>query len=346
VSHIKINDVAKAAGVSPASVSRYFNSPELLREVTRRKIEEAINEVDYRPNMLASNLRGHKTNTIGLIMPSLMNLYYIDLYSTIRNAILPKGYMVNLYTTEFDPNMLKEHLRHVSQCRYDGVIVCFLDGPDTNEVLADAQKILPMVLITSDPENNRFDNVYVDAFDGIFQVTTHIIETGKKKLAFASGAMNSVFTKEKFNAYRTALEKAGLDFNPDHVFYGEHNHHYTGYMAMRKFLSIADTPDAVVCATDDIAIGCMKFLLERGIKIPDDMAVSGFNGISMLSTYSPSITTVAQAIQAEADSAVSMLLDRIAHPGHRKRRVVYKVTLVKGKSTTPDAPEGYMTVIV
>lgn len=346
MNYVTIKDVAKAAGISPSSVSRFFHSPELLTEDMRQKIEKVVEELNYKPNAIASNLRGGRTNIIALIMPSLMNLYYIDIYAAIRNAILPLGYSVNLYTTDFKPDLLREHLVHAAQCNYDGVIVCFLDDYDARDVLHEAQNLIPIVLLTSDPDNTHFDNVYVDAFDGIMQVTQHIVETGKTRIAFISGSEKSIFTKEKLNGYRAALEKAKLDFNEEYVFYGEHNHHYTGYMAMRHFFAMPVPPDAIVCATDDVAIGCLKYLLERGVEIPKEVALSGFNGISMLSTYSPSITTVAQAIQTEAKSAVELLLDRIANPRNHKKRIGYKVSLVVGKTTVADAPESYMTVLL
>ena len=340
-----IKEVAKIAGVSAASVSRFFHSPELLKEETCEKIRQVIERLDYRPNIVASNLRSQHSRNIAVLVPSLTNLYYVDLHAALRTSILENDYTLHLYTTERSPEILKRSLRNIVQGQYDGAIMCFLDEDETMDALLQVQQSIPTVLITSNPNVEGFSNVFVDAFDAMFKLVSHMVDIGRSRIAFAYAAQDSVVSREKYRGYRMALEQFNLEAYPDYLYNGKINHFQTGHMAARQFLSLPVVPDAIVCSTDDAAIGCLKCILDKGLRLPEDIALAGFNGISILSTYTPSITTVAQPIYAEAASAVNMLLEDISRPKKRKNQTIFKGTLVVAKTTVADAPENFTFTI-
>jgi LacI family repressor for deo operon, udp, cdd, tsx, nupC, and nupG len=329
----RIKEVARLAQVSAASVSRYLNTPHLLSAETKIRIEKAIEELEYVPSQIATSMRTKKTKNLALIIPSISNMYYADLYAAIRNIILNKGYMVDLYTTERDPQTLVKYLKEIPHRQFDGVIIGYLDEPELTPELEIAQEKFPLVLITSDPKREKFNNVFYDAKDGIFKATNHLIQIGRKNIAFVSGRRETIVAQEKYSGYAMAMMKAGLEIKPEYVHFGESNHFRTGFMAVREFVNLPVMPDGIVCIIDDIAIGCIKYLLTNGYKVPQDVSVIGFNGMEILETFEPSISTIQQPVQAIAESAVELLIGNIDYPRSRKRQYIYTGTLVTRNST-------------
>jgi len=339
----RIKDVAKLAGVSIASVSRYLNSPELLKKETAEAIRKAIETLDYRPSPLAASMRTRKTNTIAFVIPSLTNLYYVDMHTYMHKECKERGYILNLYTTEYDDKALVQYLNDIPTRQYDGVIISHLDEEHVTGVLNEVQEKIPLVLITADPNKTQFTHVFIDAMDGIFKATNHLIELGKKRIAFAGGGESShISSKEKYKGFKLAMERANLAIEPGYVFTGMKNHFHTGFMAARQFITQPVVPDAIVCSTDDVAMGCIKYLLMNGYRVPDDVAVIGFNGISIVDSFEPAISTVVQPMEMMVKSAIELLLETIKNKNRkRKKKAAFTSTLKIGTSTVKDAQVGF-----
>ncbi len=320
-----IKDVAKAANVSVASVSRYLNAPEMVKEETRERIATAIKELRYQPSPLAISMRTRQTQDIALIIQSITNMYYIDLYGALRDTTEKYSYSLSLYTTDRDENRLRKILDNVVRNNYAGVILGFLDEPGVQRELEELSQKTPLVLITCDPSQTTIDNIYLDARDGLSKAVEHLLATGKKRIAYIGAAPNSVISTEKYIGYSHALARAGYSVDPKLVFHGARQHFSTGMEGTKAFLSLAEPPDGIVCATDDIGIGSIKQLLVSGVSMPEQIAVVGFNGISVLHSYEPELTTIAQPIQMMADTAVQMLMERVKNnTGRAARQVVVK----------------------
>ena len=205
-----IRDIAQEAQVSVSSVSRYLHSPGMLRPEMQKRIREVIELHNYRPSHLAVSMRTRQTRNIALIIPSLTNLYYLDLYGMIRSVILKRGYRVGLYTTEKDSEALKKCLDQLPQQHYDGVIIAFLDEADSQRMLLRTQKKIPMVLITSDPAQEQINNIFLDARNAMYTATAHLISLGRHKLSFVGGSPDSVIAAEKYKGFLDALTENGL----------------------------------------------------------------------------------------------------------------------------------------
>lgn len=329
-----IKDVAKAARVSVASVSRYFNAPEMVKPETRSRIAEAIKKLDYQPNALAVSMRTRQTQNIALIIQSITNMYYIDLYGALRDAVQSLGYSLSLFTTERNENELRKTIDNVLRNNYAGVILGFLDEPGVQRDLERLSRELPLVLITCDPSQDTIDNIFLDARDGIRVSTEHLLSIGKKRIAYIGAAPNSVISTEKYIGYSSTLEAAGLAIDSRLVLHGARQHFSTGMEAVAAFLALPSRPDGIVCATDDIGIGCIKQLLVNKVAMPDEVAVAAFNGISVLHSYEPELTTVAQPIRMMADTAVRMLMSRMKNETAPPiRRIVVRGALTIGNSS-------------
>ena len=330
---ITIIDVAKEANVSIASVSRYLNSPLMLNADKAERIRDAIKKFNYRPNAIAASMRTQKTKMIALIIPSFTNMYYIDLYSAVREVTLKRGYSLDLYTTERDPDELRRILEQIPQRNFDGTIVAFLDEADTRDALLAAQERSPLVLLTSDPRQRRFNHVYIDACDALYKVTRHLVSLGRKRIAFISGAADSVISREKLRGVQAALRESGRSIDAQYIFYGQRQHFKSGIAGATEFLSLRKRPDGIVCATDDIGIGCMKKLLQEGIRIPEEIAVASFNGISVLQSLEPEITTAAQPLPEMANALFDLLLESMNDAEMQLRRIAFKAELKVRNST-------------
>jgi LacI family repressor for deo operon, udp, cdd, tsx, nupC, and nupG len=332
---VTIHDVAKEAKVSISSVSRYLNSPWMLNQDKVDRIRDAIKKLNYRPSALAVSMRTQKTKMIALIIPTFTNMYYIDLYSTFREVTLKHGYSLNLYTTERNPDELYKYLEQIPQRNYDGAIIAFLDEAITRDDLLSAQEKYPLILLTSDPHQEDFNNVFIDAYDAMYKAASHLISLGRKRIAFISGAPDSVISHEKFKGFETAMREAGRSIDHQYLFYGEKQHFDSGIAGASKFLSMKERPDGIVCSTDDIGIGCMKKLLQEKVRIPEEIAVVSFNGISVLRSFEPEITTVAQPIAEIADALFGLLLENIENKKMNRKKICFKAELRIRNSTVP-----------
>mgnify|MGYP001035113358 CR=1 FL=1 len=332
-----IRDIAQEAQVSVSSVSRYLHSPGMLRPEMQKRIREVIELHNYRPSHLAVSMRTRQTRNIALIIPSLTNLYYLDLYGMIRSVILKRGYRVGLYTTEKDSEALKKCLDQLPQQHYDGVIIAFLDEADSQRMLLRTQKKIPMVLITSDPAQEQINNIFLDARNAMYTATAHLISLGRHKLSFVGGSPDSVIAAEKYKGFLDALTENGLTVKNENFFNGQRQHFSTGIDAIEAFRAQGIVTDGIVCTTDDIGIGCIKQLLHYQVDIPEETAVVSMNNISMLQSYEPELTTIAQPLDKISEAAVNLLMENIQNKDTEKQRIVFQGHLIVRSSSVAGA---------
>ena len=337
---VKIKDVAKHGRVSISSVSRYFNSPDTLRPETRKKVQEAVETLHYSPSPIARSMRTKSTNTIALIIPSLANLYYIDLYTALLEVAALEGYTVNLLSSNWDHETLRGYLQALPGRNVDGIIVTFLDDDELMEDFRTAQKHVPLALVTSVPNRQEFNSVFIDAREGEMRATQHLIDAGCTRIAFVGGRRNPP-NLEKQKGFEDAMRQNGLPVVPEFYFFDQ-NHFSTGFWAVRQFLTLSQRPDGIVCATDDIAMGCVKYLLRKDIRVPQDVKVIGFNGISLINAYEPSISSLEHPIKAIAAEAVGLVCKQIETPRGRRHQVTFRTTLIVNTSTDAEAPTRFI----
>jgi LacI family transcriptional regulator, repressor for deo operon, udp, cdd, tsx, nupC, and nupG len=328
-----VKDVAALAGVSTGTVSKYFNNPRGLKEKTRFKVEQAVKELNYRPSPLARSMRTGKTFTIAVIVPDIINPFFTEVYASIRSNLVQKGYIPVLYTTEDDIEILKGYLSGISQRQADGVILCFLDeDASLDSFLWEIRSEMPVVLISWDISNTMFDSVVIDVFKGILVSTSHLIELGHRKIAYVSGPEESHISKQKLGGYLEAMRRYSLDINYDYILYGNYNLS-SGYKAARELMMLPEPPTAIVGANDILALGCMKYLLQSGMRIPDDVAVLGFDNISLSSMYEPPLSTISLPINQIGEEAINMLLLNMEAKAGQNRQIILETQLIIRNST-------------
>ncbi|MEJ5223997.1 MAG: LacI family DNA-binding transcriptional regulator [Anaerolineales bacterium] len=334
---LTLDDIAKKAGVSRATVSRVINGNENVREETRRQVMEVIQQINFQPNVAARSLAAGRTNVIGLVIPAGVSAIFADPYfplliqgvTTTCNA---RDYSVMLWLAE--PEYERRMIRQVLHSGLlDGVLVSsmLLDDPIVR-ALHDSNK--PFILVGRHPflDVNYID---VDNVNGAREATLHLLRLGYKKVATITGPQNMIAGQDRLEGYRRALKERGAAYRPELVAEGDFSE-TGGYTAMRKL--IPQRPDAVFVATDVMAEGAMRALREAGLRVPQDVALVGYDDMPNAARMSPPLTTIRQPTQRMGALAVDALIDIIQNPSAPKRRIVLPVELVIRESCgTPRA---------
>jgi LacI family transcriptional regulator, repressor for deo operon, udp, cdd, tsx, nupC, and nupG len=332
-----IKDVARLAGVSPSTVSKYLNHASSLKEAYRERVRKAVEKLDYTPSHTARSMRTGRKNLIAVIVPSILNPFYSEIYHAIRTECLQKGYTPVLYTTDENMDVLQSVLVNVGASHVDGAILCFLDEEEILQRLAELDTRTPVALMSWDVQSTKFSCVVVDVYNAILAATNHLIGLRHRRIAYVGGRLSRSISQEKLRAFRTAMSNAGLAVDEELIVAGQFRFE-TGFTATRDFMRSRNPPTGIVAANDVLAIGCVKYLINSGYRVPEDVAVIGHDGIQLASIYDPSISTMMQPIAETGRTIVDMVISRMERPSSRRSRAVFKCELKIGRSTDRAAP--------
>ena len=308
-----LRDVAKLAGVSVKTVSNVVNDYEHVTDSTRDRVLRAIEELNYRPNTAARSLRKGRSGLIGLAIPELGIPYFSELAGLIIDAAAEQSWTVLVDQT----NGLAERELLVSE----GIRSHLLDGLIFNPLAMDADQLArrrddtPLVLLGERVFDGPADHVAIDNVAAARDATAHLVALGRRRIA-AIGDQRHVPTGRtahlRLAGYRQALTAAGLPYDEELVLPADDYHRYDGAGAMGRLLELAEPPDAVLCFADLLALGALRTLLAAGYRVPDDVALVGFDDIEDSRFSTPTLTTIRPDKQQIARLAVSFLLSRIA----------------------------------
>lgn len=333
-----IKDVARLAGVSVSTVSKYLNAPSRLREDTKKRVEAAIKELSYVPSPLARSMRTGKTHSVAVMVPDISNPFYGETYGNIQSALMLNGYVPILYTTDNNPDILKNYLSDALVRKLDGVILCFVDeAEEIMDYIEEIQKGIPIVLLGGYVSNINLNSVVIDVFEGTYKATNHLISLGHTDIGYIGGPEKSIICREKYKGFAKAMNDAGYDINPMLVHHGSDTMQ-AGYQAARSFVMSTNRLTAVVAEDDFLAIGCLKYLTQHGIKVPDEVAVTGFDDILLSRMYEPPLSTISIPKKEIGFEAVSLILDRIKKPSAKKKQLIFKTDLIVRNSTDKNMP--------
>lgn len=332
-----IRDVSRLANVSLSTVSKYFNHPDKLTPEYYERVSKAVQELNYYPNRMAQSMRTKKTNTIALLIPEINNQFFIEIYEAVYATCALRGYTPVIFTTDSSMEALEKLLNTLDKSRVDGMILSYVDIADCFPLLKTIESRMPFVLMSCAGYGGEYSAVLFDIFDGIQKATEHLIGRGHKRIAFLGGSENNRFIQERVDSYRACMEKHDLPVYDGYITYGKTSYS-TGYHAAGQLVRLAQPPTAIVAANDIMATGCIKYLMNNGYSLPDDMAVTGFDGIQLSSVYHPSITTIVQPIEEMAVLSVEMLLQKLEKPRSKNRHAVFKGELEVRQSTNASVP--------
>jgi LacI family transcriptional regulator, repressor for deo operon, udp, cdd, tsx, nupC, and nupG len=312
----RLRDVAERAGVSVRTVSNVVNGYARVAEDTRRRVEEAVAELGYHPNLLARNLKRGRTGLIALVVPELDVPYFAELARAVVGEARQRGYTVVIDQTDGEPDRERELImRGASAALFDGVILSPLALSQADLARRDAAG--PLVLLGERIAASPYDHVAIDNVAAATAATEHLLALGRTRVAaigdqpYDTGETAQLRTR----GYRIAHEARGLTVDPSLTVATPRFHRAEGAAAMARLLDRpGGPPDAVFCYNDLLALGAIRTLLTRGVRVPDDVAVVGFDDIEESRYNTPTLTTVSPDKAMIARLAVERLVLRLDGP--------------------------------
>lgn len=321
-----IKDVAKLAGVSVAAVSKYYKSPQNMRESTRRSISAAIEALNYQPNQFARSLRTGKSGIIAITIPELDNPYFYNLFCCLQSDCDARGLLPILLSTR-----TKEDIDRVANLLKSGIvdgIICYDDGK-LGPLLTDPMIKTPTVQLSPALTSHPVPTVLLDLCSGINALCAELERKGVRQLGYI-GPANDVSSMQKFNALVNYCSHSGLALNSAAVLTNFSG--YNGGLAGGELLSsISPLPQAVICECDIIAIGVLKGLTRKGLRVPEDILLTGFDNTDLSELSIPALTSVDIPAQKICSTALTMLLDVI--DGKPAENHVFETRLIAREST-------------
>lgn len=328
-----IRDVADLAGVSTATVSHVINDTRAVSAAARERVLTAMAELDYRPDAVARSLRVRETLTLGLIVPNIEIPFFARVARHIERAANQAGYSVILCNSEWSHERELFYLDNMLARRVDG-LVCISLAMRGEHVAPVLQRGTPVVLFDRETMPGiELDGVGIDNFKGAYDATMHLIDLGHRAIGCITGLSKSVLSANRIAGYRQALHDRGLLFDPDLIYPGDYTAP-TGLAGAKALLARDQRPTAIFAFSDMMAVGVLQALHECGLRAPDDIAVIGFDGVSLTEHICPPLSTVEQPIPQMSEVAINLLLERINGTAPSEARVVvFEPKLVARAST-------------
>lgn len=326
-----IRDVASKAGISVTTVSLILNGKgERFSEETKEKVHKAQTELDYYPDYYARGLVGQRTNSIGVVIPDIMNPFFASLGLSVEQAAIPKGYFPQIFSVNGFKENIDYFIEQFASGTQKGLI---LAAPGASKEIVDklsTHNNVPMVLTDQADLNINDDRVLIDEEESGEKIAEYILSLGHKHVAFVIPEMLTMNLVKRFTGYEKAFEKYSLKIEKELIFkatFGPEG----GVEAAHKIVQTNAT--AIIAINDDVAMGVYKGLNLLNKRIPEDYSVVGFDDISLNKYLTPSLTTMAQPINEIGERVVRLLINRIKNPSSAKKTIILNTKLKIGDST-------------
>jgi LacI family transcriptional regulator len=310
---ITIKDIARKASVSHTTVSRALNNKSRIKSETKEKILSIAKELNYRPDFIARSLVMRRTKTLGLVITTIANPFYTELSQGIEATAISLGYNIILCSTNYDLSAEKKYIDMLESKGVDGIIFTSAHMGDPN-IIGLAEEGFPMILVnrrTYHPSvRDKVDYIGVDNIRGGFWAVEHLIRLGHERIGVIGGSSESSVGFERLEGGKKALATYGLEVISDYFLEGDFLRG-SGYQGGKKFLEMGKPPTAIFAANDYMALGTYQAIMEGGIKVPEEIALIGFNDIEFTSMKGIELTTIGQKKYEMGALAVKTLVDRI-----------------------------------
>lgn len=302
-----IRDVAKAAGVSVATASMALNDRDGVSEATKAKVLQVSKELNYVPDYSARSLVMQDSNCIGLLIPEIQNPFYSAIVDIITRIAEDRGFNVLLGITNSSSRQEEEYVRMFLSRRVRGVIVVpmLADHPEIKHLELLRAADIPIVFCTERYDRCDEPLVMCDFASGQYEVTKYLIDKGLSDFWFVSTAMDVQFARLRYEGFDRAMKEANIPIDPERVMLLDVPRYKQAYEATDRI--IEDLPEAVICINDIMTMAIMKRMAERGLSIPEDISVVGFDDIMFSELVSPPLTTVRQPIQEICEKTMQIL---------------------------------------
>lgn len=324
-----IEDVAAAASVSTATVSRLLNNPEMVASETAARIQKAIRELGYRPNRFAQGLMTRKSRVLGILLPDIHGEFYSALLRGANDEAHKRGYHLLVSSETREPQMPDRAPFGL----IDGLAVMITE-PNERLWKEARETGVPVVVLDTDPGEPRVDSILIDNAAGAAEATRHLLASVPAHSCFFVGGPEGNFdTRQRAGAFVRTLEEAGHHPRSDQVRYGTYSLEWGGEWALNLLVKTAPSPIGVLAGNDEIAYGVMLAAQERGRRVPQDVRIVGFDDTRLASLLRPRLSTVRVPLAEVGAAAVDALIERLEKPDAPGKSVRLMTRLVVRESS-------------
>lgn len=331
-----IYDVAKIAGVSPSTISRVMNTPEMVAEDTRQKVVNVIKELAYIPNMMAANMPRRRTNYIGLIIPDIANIFFSNLVRGVQDVCEKHGYSVLVVNSDDSQEKEGRYLKLLYSRRMDGVILTAAGYREEEFPEEELSLLKKMNIVLIDREINGMISpiVKVNNFGGAYSAIKYLLTMGHKKIMYLAGIEGTKTNQEREKGYLAALREAHIDWKNELAADFRLDTAYQKIIQYWPHLKNSDNlPTAIFAANDLMAIGALKAFAQLKVRVPEDISIIGFDNISFSDCTYPPLTTIAQPTYLMGQKAVEALL-KVINKKKIKKSVELETELIERDSVS------------
>ncbi|WP_409305946.1 LacI family DNA-binding transcriptional regulator [Peribacillus sp. SCS-155] len=321
----KMIDVAKLAGVSTATVSRVLSGNPNVKESLKIKVLEAINQLDYKPNKLASSLRKMESRTIVVVVPDISNPFFSDIILGIKKVAHCNGYYVLLGDTQNDVENEIAYTNLIQERLADGVILLTARMP--KHKIQELAHSIPVVLSCEYIDGIDISTVTIDNISSSRKVVDHLVQMGHSRIGIITGPLNIVLSRDRLKGYRQSLYQNEIEPEESLVQEGDFSME-SGYQMCLRLLSLNQPPTAIFASNDEMAIGTIKAIKHKGLRVPEDVAVVGFDNVKLSTIVDPELSTVSQPKMEIGRKSMELLLKEIRNEPIEKRQIVLHDELI------------------
>lgn len=327
---LTLEDIARQTGVSRSTVSRVVNNQPNVREGVRQRVLDAIRETGYHPHAAARTLASQHSSTLGLILPHSVSFFFTDPYYAhltkgIAQACNQYGYTLALFLVSSKEDEETIFPRVCRRGMLDGVMVQSGHHGDQGIIGRMVDVSMPLVVLGRPFRSDNVSYIDIDNINAAYNAVNHLARLGRKRIGTIAGPANSTVGLDRLEGYRKAMTERGLDVDEHLIIEGDFTE-AGGYYAMQKM--ILASPDAVFAASDVMALGAIHAIRDAGLRIPDNIAVVGFDDLPLATLSDVQITTVRQPVVQFGIKAVETLIDQIENGNTSPRRIIMDTELV------------------
>lgn len=289
---VTIKDIANMAGVSTATVSRILNGKSVVKDSTKQRVQEIMQDLNYHPNAVARSLQVERIFTIGIVIPDIANTYHSEVFRGVEEVARAEGYSTLIYNTDYEVEKERDALHLLRSKKVDGLILQ-VSNRVTDECKSLVEMGYPIVLLGQFLEGVACPKVGCNNFSSAYTMTEYLIKAGHTAIAHVGGHRETCTGVQRMQGYMSAMENYGLTVRPEwnlHTNYSLSD----AYDQTKKMLEQAELPTAIFAANDSIAVGCYQAIWEKGLRIPEDISLAGHDDMSFATILRPKLTTMRQ----------------------------------------------------
>lgn len=306
-----IKEIASLADVSPGTVSRALNDRGRVNAKTRERIMAIARKLDYSPNAFARGLVLKRTETIMLLVPDISNPYFAEITKIISNFSRRKGYNIFLCDTNEDPEIENAYLKMIKRGVVDGALITTFNSEGLDIYFDLAKSKFPLIFIDSYIKSLRMNHIIVDNLTGGEMVIDYLYEKGHRQIAYIASDIRMQPVYQRYQGFLKGHKKYGLPVDERYVILNQPSLEKGGTEGVKRLLNLDNPPTAIFAANDLIAIGCISSILHHNLRVPEDIAVVGYDDIDISAYLEIPLTTVAQPKEEMGRKAVDLIVDLI-----------------------------------